>query len=43
MVSKMYITSPSRIIVLELIADPSTVIFTLALALIVAAGWLFGP
>jgi len=41
--SKIYITSPSQVVVLEVIADTSTIIFALSLALIVTVGWLFGP
>jgi hypothetical protein len=43
MASDIYITSRSRIVVLSVDADTSTVIFALSLVLIVAAGWFFGP
>lgn len=42
MAMKMYISGPSWLLILELVADTSTVIFTLSLVLIVAAGYIFG-
>jgi hypothetical protein len=43
MASDMYITSRSRIVVLSVDADTSTIIFALSLVFIIAAGWFFGP
>ena len=43
MASDMYITSRSRVVILSVDADTSTIIFALSLVFIVAAGWFFGP